>query len=163
MLRRRRGVGLSPPHFIADNPALLEGVLQKLVCDIWRTDSVEFILAGDPIRKKIDFKEQLDTTHQESKDAQRDFSYLLLLFSYFIDANSAKSIEEAFNYLSRHVEDLFRKRLNRDGDPYSATNSANKRAWRSPATKSCYMGTFEREMRKYPANNYKRRSQATRA
>ena len=87
---------------------------------------MKFILSGDPIRKKIEFEEQLDTTHQDSTDSQRDFSYLLIRFSYFIEDNSATSIEVSFNYLSRSVEGLFRKLLNRDGDPYSATNSANK-------------------------------------
>ena len=75
-----RGQAYRPPHIIVDNPPLIEGRIQILVKDIWGDAHQDFYLAGDPIHRKIEFKEKCDKTHQDMPDAEHDYSYCLMRF-----------------------------------------------------------------------------------
>ena len=147
VLSVRAGAGLPPPHIIVDNPSLIEGRIQSLVKSIWGNSHTEFFLAGDPIHRKIELKEKLDKTHQDTPDAEHDYSYCLMRFGFLLPESICGQTADAENRLGSTTESLFKGRYDLRGDPYSSESLHNSREWRKNPTAACYIKTFTRQHR----------------
>ena len=134
---------MRPPHFIVDNPPLLEGRIQRLVSSIWKEDSA-FVLAGDPTHRLIEFREKLDRTHQDASDAGHDFSYALMRFGHLLYYGANSGSVEASAQLRRETDRLFNLMRNTRTDRYSASHPNNLAAWKETPSRDCYYGAFVR-------------------
>ena len=143
ILERRHLAGMRPPHFIVDNPPLLEGRIQNLVRSIWKEEP-EFVLAGDPTHRLIEFREKIDKTHQDSVDVSHDFSYALMRFGHLLQYGAQSESANAFGKLRRETDRLFELMRNTRTDPYSASHPKNINAWGENPSRECYYRTFER-------------------
>ena len=138
----RKENGLLYPRFIIDNPALLESELHDLVAAVWGGRNVDYILAGDPVHREIEFDESLDSTHQDAEDSTRDFAYLVRRFGGLISVPPASTLDAEMKKLRAHIDHLRGNMYDYRKDPFSSRHPDNVRNWKRKPTKQCYLETF---------------------
>ena len=136
----RRNAGLDPPHVISDNPNLISRGLPRLIRSLWG-DFRAHQLSGDPVHRKIDFQEAIDSAHQDSDDAIRDFAYMIRRFSHLLHGQDRSSFDAAYKSLSDEVEALCSRIEDTSLDPFSSTYPGNS-SWQRPPTRDCCLRTF---------------------
>ena len=135
-MRRRYDAGLPPPHFLFDNPGLVEGRLQDAVRGIWKTPR-PFILGGDPTHRKIEFDGKIDATHQDYGDAKHDYGYALKRFGFLLPDTDEAEFQLSKQFFSVECDRLFAQRHIAADDTYSSCHPKNVRRWRSPPSLEC--------------------------
>lgn len=138
----RKENGMPPPHIIIDNPCLLESDVHNLISAVWGDREKEYVLAGDPVHRKIEFDESLDSTHQDARDAMRDFAYIVRRFGGLIPAPQDSTLDAELQKLSAEISDIKGRMYEYNIDPFSARHPENIRNWKSTPTRQCYMDTF---------------------
>ena len=147
ILRRRYAAGLPPPHFLFDNPGLIEGRLQDAVREIWSTPS-PYILGGDPTHRKIEFDGKCDATHQDYGDAKHDYGYVLKRFGFLLPDTDESDFQLGKKAFSEECDRLFAKRHITTQDTYSALHQANLRLWETPPSLDCMRRMFADAIRR---------------
>ena len=67
------------PRIISDNPGVIHGEIHDAIRDIWG-DGFHFVLAGDPVSRKIEFQESVCKTHHDAAAAISDMAYIVRRF-----------------------------------------------------------------------------------
>ena len=94
------------------------GEIHAMIRDIWG-DGVHFVLAGDPVHRKIEFQESVDKTHQDAAAAISDMAYIIKRFGNLIREEDGVDTKSQMSNLLLHVEFLLRRRGNIANDPFS--------------------------------------------
>ena len=137
----RQANGLPPPHFIIDNPCLLEGKMGDLIQAVWG-GAREYYLAGDPVHRKIELQESLDRTHQDAIDAVSDFSYVIRRFSNLLNPQGESGMQGAISKLAKHIGRLSGGEGRLGRDPFSLDQPDRARKGDTDRQRDAYLSMF---------------------
>ena len=136
----RRNAGLDPPHVISDNPNLISMGIPRLIRSLWG-DFRAPQLSGDPRLHKIDFQEAIDSAHQDSDDAIRDFAYMIRRCPHLPPGKGRSSFDAACKSLSDEVDAPCVRIEDTSLGPFISEYPGNF-PWQRPPTRDCYLRNF---------------------
>ena len=84
----------------------MESEVHNLVSAVWGDRQVDYILAGDPVRRKIEFGEPLHSTHQGEEDDMRDFAFLVRIFGSLISHPPSSIVDSELKKLRVEIEGM---------------------------------------------------------
>ena len=107
ILIARRDHGLGPADVICDNPSVISGRVDAFYRGIWGGKSPRCIFAGDPVRRKIELEQSVDSTHQDARFGMRDFAYIVRRLGNLLDIGEKEDARTDIQNLESHVRNLY--------------------------------------------------------
>ena len=112
-------------HGICDNPSVIFGKVGAFPRGIWGNKSAMCILAGDPVRRKIELDQSLYITHKDARSGMRDFSYIARRLGNLLDLGVEGDAQTEIQHLEPQVRDLYKSARRGNSDPFSKEYRSN--------------------------------------